>query len=634
MGEEQDEESRYPNSGCSKGRSGTRIPCDTESMLRKVTPWRHAVAGFAVAGVASLAGFGVIGAGDQSVLRGEHYDAKHVTVRPEGADGLRIREVIDIDFGFAERRGVQRIIPNDFGEPIDVVASSPDANDELSVSPIGGSSRLRVGNPNITFTGQHRYVLEYTLPEARVSGGQLALDIIGTDETLETDRFAVVVDGFDFATTECATGRNGTVGGCELEALGDGRYGVVFEPLKPSEGITIGGQINGTFAASFGEVVDEVEENPSGFRPLGLLMIPLGALAAVGVFLFSRWYGSNEVSGGGGAADAAYGELPKPKLGDPVADVPTYRVPDSRLAQLATIEFVPPRGVEPWQGTALLSEQVDDDTVMAWFSEMIAREAISIEEDGGDAVLRRGPHSERLHAIDQQHLTKLFGSSASVELGSYDKNFTSTWSQIKREQQRFIADAEWWSRGVGSGGTFKLSSLSRLVVPVIFLFVIGGAAAGGIIRLFFGSFSSAPTAIVLGMMAVALAAFGAYKSMLPSRSATGSALALRTESFRRFLAASEGRHVEWAWENNVLREYSAWAVALGAADAWTRAVESSNIPHPELALRGPLLVHTSSRSFDTSRVPPSSSGSGGFGGGGFSGGSVGGGGGGGSSGSW
>ena len=165
--------------------------------------------------------------------------------------------------------------------------------------------------------------------------------------------------------------------------------------------------------------------------------------------------------------------------------------------------------------------------------------------------------------------------------------------------------------------------------------MLAGSTLGGMLRLFFGSFASAPTAVLLGMSAVALVSFGAYKSMLPSRSATGSALALRTESFRRFLAASEGRHVEWAWDNNVLREYSAWAVALGAADAWTKAVESSNIPHPELALRGPLLVHTSSRSFDTSRVPPSSSGGGGgFGGGGFSGGSVGGGGGGGSSGSW
>jgi hypothetical protein len=75
-------------------------------------------------------------------------------------------------------------------------------------------------------------------------------------------------------------------------------------------------------------------------------------------------------------------------------------------------------------------------------------------------------------------------------------------------------------------------------------------------------------------------------------------------------------------------------VALGAADAWSKAIEASNVPHPDAALGGPLLVHSAAGSFRSSRTAPSTSGSGG--GGGFSGGGggVGGGGGGGSSGSW
>ena len=125
-----------------------------------------------------------------------------------------------------------------------------------------------------------------------------------------------------------------------------------------------------------------------------------------------------------------------------------------------------------------------------------------------------------------------------------------------------------------------------------------------------------------------------YRSLLPARSAAGSALALRTESFRRFLAASEGRHVEWAWKQGLLREYSAWAVALGAASTWERAMEASSVPPAEL-VTGPLLVYTMGPSFTQLHTAPSSSGGGGVGfGGGFSGGSVGGGGGGGSSGSW
>lgn len=163
------------------------------------------------------------------------------------------------------------------------------------------------------------------------------------------------------------------------------------------------------------------------------------------------------------------------------------------------------------------------------------------------------------------------------------------------------------------------------VLVVLALFVFGVIALG---TDFFLAISSPWLAVIAGFLVPLVVAAGAYSSMFPSRTATGSALALRSESFRRFLAASEGKHVEWAWQQGLLREYSAWAVALGAADAWTKAVQSSNITDPQIALAGPLLVYSASSSFSSSHTAPSSSGGGGGGGG------VGGGGGGGSSGSW
>jgi uncharacterized membrane protein len=109
-------------------------------------------------------------------------------------------------------------------------------------------------------------------------------------------------------------------------------------------------------------------------------------------------------------------------------------------------------------------------------------------------------------------------------------------------------------------------------------------------------------------------------------------LALRSESFRRFLHASEARHVEWAWTHGLLREYSGWAVALGEADAWSEALARSNVPEPQRVSVIPAMMVGHS-SITSSRVAPSSSSgsSSSFGG---SSGSVGGGGGGGSRGSW
>ncbi len=46
-----------------------------------------------------------------------------MTVWPVGENGLRIREVADLDFGTLDRRGYQRIIPNDGRVP--ATASAP-----------------------------------------------------------------------------------------------------------------------------------------------------------------------------------------------------------------------------------------------------------------------------------------------------------------------------------------------------------------------------------------------------------------------------------------------------------------------------------------------------------------------------
>ena len=56
---------------------------------------------------------------------------------------------------------------------------------------------------------------------------------------------------------------------------------------------------------------------------------------------------------------------------------------------------------------------------------------------------------------------------------------------------------------------------------------------------------------------------------------SGSGLWLRVESFRRFLHESETFHAEEAAKRGVLREYTAWAVALGEIDRWERAVAGS-----------------------------------------------------------
>jgi uncharacterized membrane protein YgcG len=601
------------------------------AVLERVSLGHHLAVGGVVAGCAVLALFGVIGEPN----RDERFDARHVTVSPVGGDALRIREVIDQDFGSAQRRGLEAYVPVDFGVPTDVIVSSPDAPADVATDRIFSDLRIRVGDPDVTVNGQNRYVLEYTLPHARLSSGELALDIVDTEETADTERFEVVVTGLVLDTPLCSTGRAGASGGCELVRDGD-VYRAVVEPLRAGNGITIGGTIvEITDPAAVGVPPIPERREPTNRWPLTLGIIPIGLAVAALMYRNSARRGRNEVFAGG-AADAAFGTLPPPGavgIGTTAnaadSEAATVMVTDRRLGELATIEFAPPQGLEPWEGAVLISEKVDDDSVSAWFSGLAGREAITFEEVDKKLTIGWGPRRADLDVATEQLLASVLTGAAPVTLGSYNKKFAKLWNDVQRHQDERIRHSGWWKhQPPQSGASWGPGTWAIVVIALAIAFGFGSALLA-----LLGAFSSVPTGLLFTALVVAVASYVAYQSLLPARSAPGSALALRTESFRRFLDKSEGQHVQWAWERNVLREYTAWAVALGAAEAWSRALAASNVPPQASSMTSPLLLHSMRSSLSSATTAPSSSGSGSSGGG-FSGGSVGGGGGGGSRGSW
>ncbi len=619
--------------------------------LTTTKPWQHALVGLTVAG-SSVAGFAGL-----FEPRPEQFDAKTVVVQPDGATGLRITEYVDEDFGRSSRHGYERIVPNDFGVPQDVVATSPDAPDQVAVRQGFGSecevadasecTIIRIGDPSQTVSGQHRYELAYTLPAAHLDANQLALDVIGTHERLRTTRFDLIVTGFELQDPLCNVGETGAIGGCTLAAgeVGGRRvYRASFQPLQPGQGITIGGTVSGRPAPAALDAPALAPRRSSNNTPMGATMLGLGALVGGAVFVGARRVGRNVVAGSG-AADAAYGGGPPrsevvppppgsplpPPTSTPIDEAPTRLVTDDELARMATVEFVPPTGVQPWQGAVVLGEKVDQGTVGAWFSGLAAREVITLENADRVTTMRRGRHIDAVSAQEAEILRTAFGDRDEVVLGSYDPAFAQAWGAVRSFQRQEVAGGGFWQRfsprpaGVGSG------MIGFVVVGVWLLFTVGSGAAAAL-----GRVGGWLPALAFASILPAVAAFVMYRSLLPSRTARGSAVALRTESFRRFLAASEGKHVEWAWQHGLFREYSAWAVALGEARAWQHAMQASGIVPEAEYHRGPMVVWYAGPQIHSTTVRPAPSGGGGGGGGfgGFSGGSVGGGGGGGGSGSW
>ena len=123
---------------------------------------------------------------------------------------------------------------------------------------------------------------------------------------------------------------------------------------------------------------------------VALAAIPLGLIGAGAAFYAARRAGRNEVFAGWRCRRGVRRRCHRPAVMPHRADV--RLVADSKMDELATIEFVPPKGIEPWQGSVLLNEKIDRSTVAAWVSGRVAHDQLSLSQDDGVLTLHRGPH--------------------------------------------------------------------------------------------------------------------------------------------------------------------------------------------------------------------------------------------------
>ncbi|MEJ7721334.1 MAG: hypothetical protein WKF58_13240 [Ilumatobacteraceae bacterium] len=85
--------------------------------------------------------------------------------------------------------------------------------------------------PTPPITGQHRYELSYVQPTAGIEAERLELDVIYTGEQFETERFEVVVNGFELDGATCTFGGSEfDQNTCELAPADDGTLRTVIAP--------------------------------------------------------------------------------------------------------------------------------------------------------------------------------------------------------------------------------------------------------------------------------------------------------------------------------------------------------------------------------------------------------------------
>jgi hypothetical protein len=176
------------------------------------------------------------------------YDTQ-LRIRPDGQ--LRITETIGYDFGSSSRHGIFRRIPDRFRYdnthdrvyPVTGLTVTRDGNPEpVRTSSDGGYLVLTIGDKNRTISGQHTYVIGYTVRGALnhfPDHEELFWNVVGTEWPVPIATATATVTGpAQVQEVQCFAGPNGSRLGCATKA-GDGAIATFRQSdLGSREGLT------------------------------------------------------------------------------------------------------------------------------------------------------------------------------------------------------------------------------------------------------------------------------------------------------------------------------------------------------------------------------------------------------------
>ena len=476
------------------------------------------------------------------------------TVLEDG--GAEVVEVIDYDFGTAtDRHGIFRDIP-DLRTSDPVRVSSPTAPDSLSRTDLSGSvTQLRIGDPDETVTGLHRYVLRYTLDDV-VQNGRIAWDAVGTEWDVPIEDVEVhVLAPATLARLTCTAGSSGSTDSCAVAAEDPGHLVASVGLLDPGEGVTV--------TAPLGEALDTAPAVPepdpvaesTGVGALAVAVVAglLALLAGLGTTWVLR------------RADRHHA----PRLGLPGrAPGEQTRVDTPELASLATPSSRLPSDLTPSQGAILLANNGLNFWDMAdWVAEQAAAGTIGLEapdeatddEPEKSVVLVRRQDGE---GFAQVVLDEAFDGRQRLTLGRYDSQFARASTLVKEHLTAWRESSALWDQALA-----RRARLARRLGLV--------AGLGGIALAVIGASMAATAGTAALVMAGAGAALGvagfcvSYSSWGEKvLSPEGTAAWLQVESLRLYLTRSEPDDDDLPTDR--FGEYAAWAVALSASEEWTR----------------------------------------------------------------
>lgn len=461
------------------------------------------------------------------------------------SDRFLVFETIDYDFGATRRHGIERVIPlRQAGDPEGALAGIRvlGVEDEgggrrpFQVSRDGWNLRIRIGDPDRTVTGSHRYVLRYRVEGAILfhpDSEELYWNLVGDQWRVPIRRAegrVFLPEGLPAGATRirCFAGPRGSRDErCHHDA---GARLVSIEslgPLAPGENLTVSVQLPGGTLARPGAVERLLRQ--LSWLGAGWLLLPL----AVGGLLFAWWRHA-------GRDPAGRGSVP--------------------------VVYEPPEGLAPAEVGTLLDERFDPRDLAATILDLAIRGWLEIVEVPRQEFLflsrtdyrleRRPPPAEPLRPFEEELLRALFDGREAVLVSSLRNRF---YRELPRIERALFASLS------GPGRYFPTSPARirrNFTVAAVAVYVVGSLPSF-VVR------HPAP-GIASGVAAVLVFAFG---RIMPRRTRRGRAALEHILGFREFVERVDRDRLERLGARTAERfeRLLPHAVVLGVADAWAGA---------------------------------------------------------------
>jgi hypothetical protein len=170
-------------------------------------------------------------------------DGERITAMWAGAEigaggDARIVEAIDWDFGPTAHHGIFRDVPGlQPDAPVSVSSATAPADVQLSGSSL--QTRIRIGDPDRTIRGRHRYVIDYPLGGV-APDGRLAWDAVGTSWPVSVAEVEIhAVAPYQLLDVRCVKGALGADDSCEVSQPEPGHLVARTGTLPATEGVTL-----------------------------------------------------------------------------------------------------------------------------------------------------------------------------------------------------------------------------------------------------------------------------------------------------------------------------------------------------------------------------------------------------------